>query len=323
MQRHPAQALLLLFLLAIAAINIAAWRYASQMLDYTVVGERTPPPESLRGWNKARVLLTGVRVPRPENWAEPADVGLPFETLDLGDGEDRIECWYVHHPAPRATVLLFHGYSTSKSSLLSEARSLYGLGCSVILADFRGSGGSSGRRTTLGYREADDVAKVYEWIRPRTSDPIILFGSSMGGAAILRAVAIHRIQPDGIILQSVFDRMTSVVANRFRSMGFPVHPFSELVLFWGGVHAGFNGFAHNPAAYARAVTCPTLMLHGSDDPRATLAQARSILAVLGARGRLIPFHGAKHESLLAANGALWREAISAWLPSLAQRPASL
>jgi alpha-beta hydrolase superfamily lysophospholipase len=66
-------------------------------------------------------------------------------------------------------------------------------------------------------------------------------------------------------------------------MGLPTFPAAQLLVFWGGVQQGFNGFRHNPAEYARSVKCPVLMMHGEHDSRVTVEQARNIFDNLGER----------------------------------------
>jgi hypothetical protein len=85
----------------------------------------------------------------------------------------------------------------------------------------------------------------------------------MGAAAILRAVHAHAIQPDGVILEAVFDTLLNTVRHRFRAMQVPAFPSAELLVFWGGRQWGFDGFEHNPSGYAASVHCPTLLMHGA------------------------------------------------------------
>ena len=143
--------------------------------------------------------------------------------------------------------------------------------------DFRGTGGSDGSANSLGYHEANDVAAAVRYARERALPrPLVLYGQSMGGAAVLRAVAVLDVRPDAIIVESVFGRMIAAARNRFALMGVPSFPSAELLVFWGGVRAGIPGFDHNPAEYARACDCPALVLHGAEDRHARLEEAQAI-----------------------------------------------
>jgi pimeloyl-ACP methyl ester carboxylesterase len=116
----------------------------------------------------------------------------------------------------------------------------------------------------------------------------------MGAAVVLRAVHACGVQPDAIIAEAVFDRMLSMVRNRFRIMGVPSFPGAELLVFWGGRQAGFNGFSLNPVDYAASVRCPILFLHGAADPRARIEEARSVFATVPGWKRFKEFPGIGH-----------------------------
>src|SRR5262249_39182856 len=162
-----------------------AYIHARAMTHYADVGERTPSPEGLSFLGKVGVLFTGVTVPRPSGSGTPADRELAFEVLriEVADGT-RLEAWSVPHPKARGLVLLFHGYASCKAGLLPELAAFHELGYAALAVDFRGSGGSSGNVTTIGVREADDVAAALAHARThRPGGPVVLFGKSMGAAA--------------------------------------------------------------------------------------------------------------------------------------------
>jgi pimeloyl-ACP methyl ester carboxylesterase len=90
-----------------------------------------------------------------------------------------------------------------------------------------------------------------------------------------------------------------------------------LLLFWGSVQIGANGFAHNPTDSARAVTCPTLILHGERDPRVTLEQVTALHEEFPSQATLVHIPSAEHESLAIADSERWRSAIEAFLETVA------
>ena len=190
------------------------------------------------------------------------------------------------------------------------------LGFAVVLVDFRGSGGSSGNETTVGVREADDVFAAVQHARWFAPDmPCILYGQSMGSAAILRAIAGGGLKPDAIIIECPFDRLVATVGNRFTAMGLPAWPGAPLLVFWGGVQCGFNGFDHNPADYARAVHCPVLLLHGSADPRVTPEQVQAVFDNLAGEKRFELLDGAGHQPYLDTHPEQWKVAVQSFLSS--------
>jgi hypothetical protein len=294
----------------VLGINVSACFHAKAMVTFSSTESKTQRPEQLTISKKIGVLLSGVNVPRPENLATPADFGLDFEIHSYPNTRgDTIEAWHIAEHRSATLVLLFHSYAASKQSLLVAAQEFKSLGYSTLLVDFYGSGGSSGNGTTVGILEADDVGASVAYARSRWPDSrLVLYGSSMGGAAILRAVAVHEVRPDAIVLEGVFDRMVNTVRHRFRAMGLPSTPFAELLVFWGGQRAGFDGFEHNPAVYAQSVNFPALILHGQNDRRVTISEAKSIFAEMSGWKRLSEYTEAEHHDLLLeANPTQWRE----------------
>ncbi|MBU1909586.1 MAG: alpha/beta fold hydrolase [Verrucomicrobia bacterium] len=297
-------------------LQVAAWSHARAMLRFSSGVDRTPPPESLSFLEKARILITGIRLSRPENDRTPAQFGLAFETVRFraADGV-ALEAWFIPAKLQRGLVILFHGYAQAKASLLNEAEAIYDMGESVLLVDFRGSGGSQGGETTVGVREAEDVAAAVQWARanPTAFRHVVLYGRSMGGAAALRAMSERGVKTDGLILEAVFDSMLNTVRNRFRAMGWPAFPAAESLVFWGGVQSGFNGFRHNPADYAAKVHLPVLVLQGEQDPRVTIRQAQRLFERLAWPRQLVTFPAGGHSSCLASDRDRWRRAVAEFL----------
>jgi alpha-beta hydrolase superfamily lysophospholipase len=301
-------------------LNSVAYLHARAMSHFVPEGSRTPKPEQLGVFGKLRVLLTGVQLPRPINHGSPADMGLAFETVRIPSMRGiELEAWRL--PASAGTdgplVLLFGGYGGSKDGLLNVAGEFLRLEAEVWMVDFRGCGGSTGNITSIGFHEAEDVsAAVRRAQQGSAGRKLVLFGTSMGAAAVLHAVHRGDVSPDGLVLECPFDRLLSTAANRFRLMKLPAFPFAQLLVFWGGFQQGFDGFAHNPADYAGSVRCPTLLLQGERDERVTLEQANRIAGNLGSHGRLVVLPGLGHQSYVAAQPEQWRNAVSTFLESM-------
>ena len=319
MMPHPRRkwlATAALALATLAAANLLARHHARAMLRYAPPADtRTRPPERLAGAAKLRVLLRGVCLPRPFSPLGPDSLSPDAQAIaiDVPDGAV-LSAWLAARGPDAPLAILFHGYSTDKTRLLPEARALLDLGCSVLLVDFRGSGGSSEAYATLGILEARDVlASIH---RARSEIPhsrLLLYGQSMGAAAILRAIRHHGADPDAIVLEAAFDTMLNAIRHRFRAMRLPSFPAATLLAFWGGREFGFNAFAHKPAADAAAVACPALFLHGADDPRAPPADARRVFDAVPGPKTFLLFDGVGHGSILARHPAPWRQAMRALL----------
>jgi hypothetical protein len=307
-RQSPGAALGLSLLALLLFLNFLAYRHAYAITHFA----RSPGPVSpLR---RALLLLRGVVHLRPAMAATPADVGLPSATHTFPGPAGPLEGWHVPHAQSAGVVLLFHGYRACKAELLPEARAFHELGYDTFLVDFRGSGGSGGTRTTIGFREASDVARAADYARRQwPGRPLLLYGQSMGAAATLRALAVEGVRADAAVLACPFGRLLRTVQARFRERGVPAFPYVHFVVFWGGWLHRFDGFAHDPQEYARRVTCPTLLLHGEADPQVSQAQMRVIHDNLGGAKRLHVFDGLEHESFVQKRPDEWKAVVGRFL----------
>jgi alpha-beta hydrolase superfamily lysophospholipase len=317
-RRGAAIVLSALLVMMFIAVNAMAFMQARAMTHFIAGNERTLPPEHLTTLSKLKVLFTGVRIPRPLNDASPTDVGLVFETVRFGGSTgNECEAWYVQCDAPKGICIQFHAYAASKSSLLPTARAFHDMGYDVLMIDFHGSGGSAGNDTTIGYTEAVDVVDAVALANKRwPSERQILYGQSMGGAAILRAVAQLNVNPSAVIIESTFDRLLSTVENRFDAMKFPSFPLARMLVFWGGIQEGYSGFKHNPDDYAQHVHCPVLMMQGSLDARVTDAQAQNLFDHLAGPKQFELFGNCGHCGFMSGDNTRWTKVTSAFLAGL-------
>lgn len=305
------------FVAGLIVANGMAWMQARAMTHFVASGDRTGKPETVSLPRKIWTVVAGVNIPKPRNLRYPTDDGSNYEThLIQGSNNVSLEAWFVPNPEHRALVILFHGYAGCKSDLLIPASQLHSMGYEVLLVDFHGSGGSSGSDTGIGFTEGKDVAQSVSYARTQWPNRrIILYGVSMGSAAILRAIAVEGVTADAVIIESPFDSLLNTARNRFKVKGLPAFPAAELLIFWGGVQQGFNGFEHNPAEYARSVGCPVLMMQGERDSRVTPEQGRKIFDNLSGPKSLKLFD-VGHDLIAVARPDEWRAEVTDFLRRL-------
>ncbi len=296
-------------------VNGAAFLAARSMTHYIANADRPHVHVAMTGWDKTRLFLGALAFPRPVDRATPAEGQLSYETLHFPGAHGlRLEAWRIPGQPDAPVVLLFPGYGGSKGSLLANAREFHRLGCETWLVDFHGVGGSQGATTTIGWDEADDVAAASgEAARLRPHAPQVLFGTSLGAAAILRAEHLHTVHAAALVLECPYDRLVTTLEHRFRALGIPPFPIAELLAFWGGAQLGFNPFAMNPVDYARDVDCPTLLIEGDRDFRVGIPNARAIAAALGVHGTFELFPGAGHAFYVQREPKRWRDSVQTFL----------
>jgi pimeloyl-ACP methyl ester carboxylesterase len=294
------------FLLANLVAAFHAWRFTHFAVE---TGLHTDNPEQLTVPQKLWVLLTGIRNPKPSNTARPS---FPYQTIFLSSANGRLESWYSAAPHAKGTVALFHGYTSSKSKLLTEAATFRRLGYSVLLTDFAGNGGSEGNVCTVGHHEAEDVKTVVRWLQ-RRPEPVFIYANSMGAVATLRAEAELGVRPTANLLECPYGSMLETAQSRFRSMHVPPFPMANLLVFWGGLENNFWAFDLDAADYAARIPTPTLLLWGTADPRVTRHETDAIYAALNGPKQRQDFPGSGHEPYWWKHKALWERTVSSFL----------
>jgi hypothetical protein len=225
-----------------------------------------------------------------------------------------LEAWLVPQVDARGTVILFHGHAASKDSQLREANVFRRMGFNAFLVDFYGSGGSGGNETSIGFYESVDVARSFDYaVNLPGAGPVVLYGASMGAAAVIKGVADEHLQPAALILECPFDTLIGTVRHRFTTMGIPSFPLADLLVLWGGMQAGFNGFRYRPAESASRIDRPTLLMSGENDEWVRPEEARTIFEGLRGPKTLRFFAGVGHDSCLRRRPAEWKSAVSEFL----------
>lgn len=290
--------LLVIFIL----MNTVAIFHAYKFTHFSTRGvNKTITPEKFTLVDKAKTLFFGVNNPKPINYTFPIQ---EFETIQLKN-DKVIEGWYIKSENPCGTVILFHGYSGQKSSMLDKAEEFLKLGFNTFLIDFRGSGNSEGTQTTIGFYESDDVKSAYEYILSKGEGNIYLMGTSMGAVAILKSIADYKFPLSGIIIECPFGSMYQTVCARFDRMNIPAFPMAGLLVFWGGIQNSFWAFGHNPSEYSKSVDCPTLLLYGAEDKSVSRKEIDEIYENLKGKKTLKIYELAGHDNYLIEYREEW------------------
>jgi uncharacterized protein len=296
--RRIGWALLIVFIL----MNVVAFFHAYKFTHFTDQKiEKTKDPKKLSTAKKLSTLIFGVNNPRPRNDTKPS---VPFETIKLKSNKE-IECWSIRAEQSKGTVIICHGFSGSKSTMLDKAAIFRKLGYNTFLVDFMGSGGSEGNQTTIGYFEAEEVKTCYDYLVKQGEKNIYLFGTSMGAVAVMKAAGDYKLNPAGIIVECPFGSMYQTVCARFKTMHAPTFPMAGLLVFWGGTQNGFWAFGHNPAEYARNIVCPTLLMYGAQDEKVSGKEIDEIYENLKGKKDLKIYEEAGHENYLKKYQEQW------------------
>lgn len=256
----------LLWLLGVAGVLLL---HAMAIVSFSVAMATPNPFKRMR------------RAASPEAW------GLTPERIALASGEPG---WFFAHPTRERLVIVLHGRSRSKAWMLPAIAKLVPH-ANVLAFDFRGHGEMKWQRTTLGPGEADAVHAAIDWAEARGFHDIVLYGTSMGGAAAIFALSARaRASVRGLVTDGTFDRLERVVARVARRLRAPSYLQRSAEALLRRV-ADFDVARVNPVEHVDGVTVPALFLHGTEDPLVPPDSAAH-LAARCPRGRSHFYRGA-------------------------------
>jgi len=240
----------------------------------------------------------------PMGTVPPADRLLDsVREVTLRTGDDlELGAWYVT-PAgadPRLTVLVANGNAGNRSYRAPLARALTERGFAVLLFDYRGFGGNSGRPSEQGL--ARDARAAYEFLVDEEGIPpqrLLYFGESLGAAVVTELATEH--PPAGLVLRSPFVDLASV--------GRVHYPFLPVALMLKDEYP--------LARHLAALDLPVTVVYGGEDSIVPTAQSRAVAEA--ARDVVaVELAGANHNDRVLLDGDELLDAID----QLAERAAA-
>jgi len=302
-------ALLVQFIL----VNISAAFYAYKLTHfYTDPSLRTYKP-SPNIFAKTWKLFTGPKLPRSIVREIPS---FPFDTVKLkAKNGITIDAWYSKADSfSKGTVILFHGITANKSSVLHEAYEFRYWHYNVMLVDFRGHGNSESNKTTIGIKEPEEVKLSYDYVISKGDKNIFLYGSSLGAVVVAKSIAEYGLPVSGVILEMPFLSLQTYMKGRARMVGFPPQPFAFLTTLWVGIENGFNGFSHQTTRYVKKIDCPVLMQWGAYDSFVLRDETMKVYDAISSKNKkLVIYEQAAHQSFVQNDPLKWRTEVESFL----------
>ena len=170
---------------------------------------------------------------------------------------------------PKGTILLAHGYRSSKLVDFSLAFGMYhAIGMNILLPDQRAHGKSEGRFITFGVKESRDMQS---WIAYHNQTfgklPLILSGLSMGASTMLYLADVDL--PDnvkGIIADCGFTSPREIIKTVFhRVIHMPAAPTLFVADLFARLFAGFSLSEKDTRKTLQSSKLPVLLVHGVED----------------------------------------------------------
>jgi pimeloyl-ACP methyl ester carboxylesterase len=220
----------------------------------------------------------------------PDEIDFTVSGLTPGDRKG----WFFPGLRGAPTIVLCHGYESSRGELLTLVSALQDHQYNVFVFDFAAHGGNSGT-TTFGYREADEVRAAIDVIAKRTDvdrTRFGLWGYNLGAYAALReAEKDSRVR--ALVLDSVYDtpkQMVRIGVEKTGVGGFPLMVKSAQTTF------EWLNYAHkdDPPLSSKLkslVDVPTLFIQATDDPELGRITRDMLLKAQEPREQAIVAHG--------------------------------
>ena len=233
----------------------------------------------------------------------PEDFDVPFtsHTIETADGE-RLRAWYLPRPDAVAQVVYFHGNGGNLSVWSDVLVGVVQHGYEVIAVDYRGFGMSTGTPSEQGlYRDVEATIAFVDASLRRKDLPLLYWGRSIGAA--MAAYAASRRAPDAVILESGFPTARSI---------FETSPLMFVLTY-------FTTYRFPTVDWMRAVTVPTLVLHGNEDSIIPYSLGQRLYESLPGPKRFVTIEGGNHNDALPPDAALYWGAVKEFVTSIPVR----
>ena len=199
---------------------------------------------------------------------------------------------------PKGTILLAHGYRSTKLADFSVAYDYYhSKGMNILVPDQRSHGKSEGRFITFGVKESDDMLC---WIRFHNREfgnyQMILSGLSMGASTMLYLA--DRELPEnvkGLIADCGFTSPKDILASVFRRViRLPAGPTVWAADLFARLFAGFSLYEKDTRKTLAGSRIPVFMIHGTGDDFVPCDMTQQGYAACTGDKQLLLVEGAEH-----------------------------
>jgi uncharacterized protein len=215
---------------------------------------------------------------------------VQFTVPGLGNREG----WFFPGFRGAPTIVLCHGYGSSRGELLTLVSALQDHQYNTFVFDFAAHGGNAGV-TTFGYREADEVRAAIDALAQRTDVDAAnfgLWGYNLGAYAALREAEKDR-RVHAIVLDSVYDlpeEMVKVGVERSGLGGFPFMVRSAEFSF-GWLNYNYRRDPPLSNSLNALAGVPKLFIEAIDDPELAAITRQMFLKAPEPRDQAIIAHG--------------------------------
>jgi pimeloyl-ACP methyl ester carboxylesterase len=249
----------------------------------------------------ATVVISGVLtywIVKPQRTSSEINMasfpGRPDEVDFTVAGSGSRRGWFFPGFRGAPTVILLHGYESSRGELLTLVSALQDHQYNVFVFDFAAHGANAGV-TTFGYREADEVRAAIDILAKRNDVDATrfgLWGYNLGAYAALReAEKDPRVR--ALALDSVYDyprQMVKIGVEKTGVGGFPFVVRSAQMCFeW--MNYQYRSDPPLSAKLSKMAGVPMLFIEAGDDPESASITREIFLKAPEPREQAVIPHG--------------------------------
>ncbi len=199
-----------------------------------------------------------------------------------------LQAWYkaarIGGPTPRPTIVLFHGNAGNLAYRADKARVFLDRGYGVLLAAYRGYGGSDGSPSEAGLLADGRAAMDFLRASGVAAETIVLYGESLGSGIAVAMAGEYEVA--AMLLEAPYSSIADVAAAHY----------GYLPVRWL-IKDKFESMAR-----IGAVSVPLLAVHGERDEVIPNVFGRRLFEAANEPKTLRIIPGAQHNNLFTAGG---------------------
>ncbi len=201
-----------------------------------------------------------------------SNIVLEYKDVVFKDIDEKISLkgWHFKVKDSDKTVILAHGYGENRlqfnEKTLDMVKKFMEKGYNMLLFDFRNSGMSEGKMSTLGYYEKDDLLGAVKYVKNQGSEHIVLLGYSTGAAASIAAAADSN-EVDAVIADSSYANLADYLNDNLDTFTkLPEFPFNKTIIKAINIMSGMEPENMSPEDdITRIAPRPVMLIHGISD----------------------------------------------------------
>lgn len=192
--------------------------------------------------------------------------------------------WLFEAKGSDKTVIFAHGYAYSRlqfgDKTLDLVKSFLEKGYNILLFDFRNSGISGGKMTSVGIYEKDDLLGAVKYVKSQGAKHVVLLGFSMGASTSI-VTASESQDVDAVIADSPFADLNEYLNENLPVWSkLPAFPFNKTILSSAKVLTGLDPTKFSPKkVITKFSPKPILFIHSNDDKKIPIENSMELFSI--------------------------------------------